>query len=57
MVIYFPKEKRFKLYAYGDMYMEKDNIDRRLVIKFHTLNENQEKAIINELISFIYYFT
>lgn len=33
-----------------------DCIDRRLVVKFTTLNERQEIALINELISLMYYY-
>ncbi|MFL0270100.1 hypothetical protein [Candidatus Clostridium radicumherbarum] len=33
-----------------------EKIDRRLVIKFTTLNEEQENSLVIELISFIYYY-
>lgn len=36
--------------------INEDNIDRRLVVKFTTLNEKYEKLITDELISFIYYY-
>jgi hypothetical protein len=32
------------------------DIDRRLVVKFTTLTENEEKKITSELISFLYYY-
>lgn len=32
------------------------NIDRRLVVKFTTLTENEEKAVVSELISMMYYY-
>ena len=36
--------------------MVNEDTDRRVVVKFTTLRENEEKAVVSELISWMYYY-